>query len=96
MLAVSACALFSACTTMEDYFPDATKTIVDGEEYMVRPLSPGTYQAFPNTPDLGRLVAYDARIWGNNVKAIQQVTGCTVMLGSTRNENDSTVAAVDC
>lgn len=96
LAAVVLLSVFGACTTMEQYYPNASKTLVDGEEFIVRELSPGTYQAFRNHPDLGYLVAYDARIWGRNVKAIEQVTGCKVMPGSTRNTADNTVAAVDC
>ncbi|NTT88226.1 hypothetical protein [Tabrizicola fusiformis] len=88
--------LLLACTKMEQYFPNGKTTTIDGEEYLVHEISPGTYQALPNDPDLSWMVAYDAGIWAKNVRAIEAVTGCKVAPGSTRNQDNNTVAAVNC
>lgn len=87
----------SACTTMDQYFPNSTLTTVNGEDYLVRQLGPSTYQAVPNDPSKHSVFGtYDASVWANNIRAIEQVTGCKVPSGSVRNEMTNTVAAVDC
>lgn len=82
--------------TQDKVFTDASKTIVDGEVYLVRQLRLGTYQALPNVTADDALFSTDAMVWGRNVRAIEQVTGCTVVLGSVKNDFTNTIAAVEC
>lgn len=82
-----------ACTRMDQYF-DGKVVQVDGREFLVRQLSTGSYQAVPNSPKPTWHV--DAAVWGQNVKAIESVTGCRVDLTTIKNTNSNTIAAVDC
>nr|WP_319250482.1 hypothetical protein [uncultured Celeribacter sp.] len=89
--------LLSACTQMDQYF-DGKTVNVDGEEFLVRRLSSGSYQAMPNNPNKrfwGWTV--DAAAWGKNYKAIEIATGCKIIPGTVKNDNShSSIAAVDC
>ncbi len=90
-------ATLAACTKMEQYYPDASKTVVDGETFVVRLLKPGTYQAIPNEPGKYGLIGHpDATVWARNVRAIEQVSGCKVVPGAVKNDELISVAATSC
>lgn len=91
------CVLFlSSCTHMEQYYPDATKTLIDGEEFVVRQQGEGNYLAVPNDPSRYNVASTDARAAPRNVRAIEQVTGCAVLRDSIQNRGLNTIAAVSC
>jgi hypothetical protein len=85
----------SACSSMNQYFPDGQVTVVDGVEHLVRPL-PGranTYQAMVNNPTVAQAATgIDAAIYVRNVTAIEQVTGCRVALASVSNSRNQATA----
>ena len=89
----------AACSQMEDFYPGASVVTIDGHEHLVRKLSgrASTYQAMENNPTVGQMMTgIDASIYARNVKAIEQVTGCKVALGSVENGSNITMAATDC
>lgn len=86
----------SACTRMEQYYPDGTKTVIDGEEFIVRQQGAGNYLAVPNDVSPYNMMSVDARAALKNVRAIEQVTGCTVIRESIQNREVNTIAAVRC
>ena len=88
--------LTSACTRMEHFYPEAAKTIVDGEEFVVRQQGEGNYLAVPNDPRPYNQMSIDARAASKNVRAIEQVTGCKVIIESIQNRSVNTIAAVRC
>ena len=96
VLAALVVAVVSGCTKMEDFYPNATKTVVDGEEFMVRKINESTYQAMPNDPNKYSILTHEAGVWPRNIRAIEQVTGCQVAVGSVKNEHQNTLAAVAC
>jgi hypothetical protein len=81
---------------MDQYFPNSETVVVDGEQFIVREISPGTYQSMPNDPDLAWIIAYDATTWARNARAIEISTGCPVLPASIRNEGNNTIAAAGC
>ncbi|MBO4168913.1 hypothetical protein [Cereibacter azotoformans] len=88
--------VLASCTRMDQYYPDAQKTTISGEEFVVRKLSASTYQALPNDPSRYSLTSLDASVWGRNMLAIEKATGCKVMPGSIKNSHMNTIAAVLC
>lgn len=89
-------AFTTACTRMEHYYPQAHKTVVDGEEFVVRKQGEGNYLAIPNDPSQYNVMSVDARAALKNVRAIEQVTGCKVVRESIQNRGVNTIAAVVC
>ena len=89
-------ALTTACTRMEQFYPEAEKTVVDGEEFVVRKQGEGNYLAIPNDPSRYNVMTVDARAASKNVRAIEQVTGCKVITESIQNRRVNTIAAVRC
>lgn len=81
---------------MEQYYPEAAKTVVDGEEFVVKKQGNGNYLAVPNDPSKYNVMTVDARAAPKNVKAIEQVTNCKVITESIQNRRVNTIAAVKC
>ena len=95
-IAISWLILVGACTPA-DYFPESEITVIDGEDFVVRPLSsPNSFQAFTNTPSGGELWVIRPQRYIQNVKAIEAATGCAVIRESIVNTGNNTIAAVDC
>ncbi|OWV40408.1 hypothetical protein [Mameliella alba] len=86
------------CTEMQDFYDETSVVVVDGQEIMVRPL-PGrtnSYHATANHPDGSALFTSKPLASVNNVRAIEQFTGCTVIRESIENREMHTFAAVHC
>lgn len=85
--------ILGACTRMDQYY-DGKVVEVDGRDFLVRQLSTGSYQALPNEPEMTWHV--DAAIWSQNVRAIEDATGCKVDPNSVSSRDSQTIAAVNC
>lgn len=90
--------LAAACTKMEQYYPNGQVVLVDGIEFSVSPMGsrPSTYRAMPNNPRDQNFLTIDPMTWVQNVKAIEQATGCPVLRESIKNGDSYTFAVVDC
>lgn len=91
-------ALLAGCTQMTGYYPDGKVVTIDGEAVLVRQL-PGRergYHAVPNRPDPSTLFTRDPAISLRNIRAIEAVTGCTVLRETIENREANTFAAVTC
>lgn len=99
MVAAVALVVLGGCSTVHDYYPGSQVVTVDGTEYMVRQIQSSTgnsWMATSNRPTGKSLLLIDPAIYAGNVKAIAQASGCPVAEGSAQNENNTTIAAVDC
>lgn len=86
--------LIAGCTVSSVY-TDATVIMIDGEPWFVRPMQdPDTWQAGPDKGQPG--IVTRPAIYATNIKAIEQVSGCSVIAGSVTNISGNTLAAVDC
>lgn len=84
---------------MDQYYPNANVVTVDGQEHLVRKLNgrANTYQAMENKPSVGQMmVGIDSAIYGRNVRAIEQATGCKVDMTTISNSGNQTIAATSC
>lgn len=91
----------SACTSMEDYYPEGELTQVDGREFIVvaKPnFGQNVYFASPNEPTMKEAIVNAAvALPALNVRAIEQATGCQVVRETIRDTGAGGVfAAVDC
>lgn len=98
MTIIGAAMILSACTKMEQYYPNGQVVEIDGIEFSVSPMGSkaGSYKAMPNNPRDQSFLMLDPMVWVRNTKAIEKATGCTVYRESVRNHENTTFAAVDC
>lgn len=85
------------CTRLSDYYPDSRVVLVEGEEFMVRPLARGnTWQAMVNQARDGDLLVIKPDRYRQNVIAIERATGCAVDVRTIQNRDNLTMAGVTC
>lgn len=84
-----------ACTPAGIYGGEVTVIEIDGHKHDVQPYtaSPGVWMA-QNSNQAGGLI--DPTDWVRNVRAIEIVSGCKVIAGSTKHSGMHTTASVDC
>lgn len=86
--------------TMTDFYPEAGRAMVDGREFIVtpHPSAPGVYGAGPDRPTGAEaLTGAGLALPPQNIRAIEQTTGCTVEPNSATNTASGfTWAAVVC
>lgn len=92
------CFLAGCSGGVASFYENSQVAVIDGEEFMVRPLpgGPNIYQATLNRGDLGGPNPVRS---GQNVRAIEAVTGCRVDPTSIQNNvvnMNITHAAVVC
>ena len=92
--------LLSGCAEgVAQNFEGGKAVMIEGVEHGVRPLpsGPNVYQAFLNQPTIDDMLGtVNPDVSRRNVLAIEAVTGCKVALTSIQNDQNYTMAAVEC